>query len=555
MEGSAFHSDPKPLSLRELRPAGLPSAMDERVYKGSFMLSFLLRGTRTAVLSRAALMIAAIAVVDWRIEGNIPLGFLYLFPMLLAGSILTRWQIAGVAAVCTLLTELFDSFDWYSPAGIPRDILIFAAFFCMGLFVYEVIRSRQATLQHTVEIEREVDARSEAEEQLKVLVESSPAAVFTTNSEGEVLLANEAAHRLFVVPPGTLPGRSIHEFLPSLVNVLSPKSSLSAAGLNPADDKRPPFRTTMQCRGRRRNGEVFLADMWFSTYRTSAGPRLAAMVVDGSEELRNREELSLHQLLAGSRILVGAVSHEIRNVCGAIAMAHANLAKSAPLAATLARNKDFEALGSLILALEKIAGMDLRQMADQACSVDLGSLLEEYSIIVEPSLRDQDIQLSMDIEKGLPLAWADRQSLTQVLLNLTRNSERAMMHEQRRELNITARREKQRITIRFRDTGCGVAHPDRLFRPFQQQAEATGLGLYLSRAFMRSFRGDLRYEAEPVGSSFIVDLSTVVTGIKDESPREREYMTANNGTTDPDSADRRPQPVSGEPQPLARSGT
>src|ERR1035438_1248541 len=191
-----------------------------------------------------------------------------------------------------------------------------------------MMRSRQAALQHTLAIEREVQARSEAEEQLKVLVESSPAAVFTTNSEGTVLLANEAAHRLFVIPPGTLPGRSIHEFLPSLANVLSPKSSAAQPNPQPDNDKRPPFRTAMQCRGRRQNGEVFLADIWFSTYRTSAGSRLAAMVVDGSEDLRNRRELSLHQLLAGSRILVGAVSHEIRNVCGAIAMAHANLSRN-----------------------------------------------------------------------------------------------------------------------------------------------------------------------------------------------------------------------------------
>src|SRR5205814_9541451 len=123
---------------------------------------------------------------------------------------------------------------------------------------------------HTQRVEREVAARSEAEEQLKVLIESSPAAVFTTNSEGSVLLANEAAHRLFGVGQGALPGRSIHEFLPSLVNVQSP------------DEKRRPVRTAMQCRGRRQNGEVFLADVWFSTYRTSAGSRLAAMVVDGS---------------------------------------------------------------------------------------------------------------------------------------------------------------------------------------------------------------------------------------------------------------------------------
>ena len=86
------------------------------------------------------------------------------------------------------------------------------------------------------------------------------------------------------------------------------------------------------------------------------------MVVDSSEDMRSREEFNLHQLMAGSRILVGAVSHEIRNVCGAIAVVHQNLARSG----ALAQNKDFEALGTLILALEKIAAMDLRQTANQA---------------------------------------------------------------------------------------------------------------------------------------------------------------------------------------------
>ncbi len=490
-------------------------------------------------------MTLLVAIIDWRIDGNIPLGFLYLFPMLLVGSVLNRWQTAIGAAVCTLLTELFDGFDWFSPAAIPRDILIFAAFFCMGLFVYETIRSRQAALRHTLEIQRESRARSEAEEQLKVLVESSPAAVFTTNSEGTVLLANEAANRLFLLPPGALPGRSIHEFLPSLANVLS-----STANAVPGRERQQPFRTAMQCRGRRRNGESFLADVWFSTYRTTAGPRLAAMVVDGSEDLRNREELSLQQLLAGSRILVGAVSHEVRNVCGAIAMAHANLSKSTVLAQDLARNKDFEALGNLILALEKIAAMDLRQVSDQAGSVDLASLIEEFRIIVEPALEEQDITLSVEVPAELPLVWADRQSLMQVLLNLTKNSERAMQNESRRELSIRAGIHEQRISIRFSDTGCGVAHPDRLFRPFQQHAQATGLGLYLSRALMRSFGGDLHYEPEAVGSSFIVEMPAAVPG----SGVERGAFREIHATADPDPVDRRPQPVPGEPRPLARSG-
>ena len=182
-----------------------------------------------------------------------------------------------------MLTETFDSYEWLPESGVPRDIMVFAAFFGMGIFVYEVVRSRQVALAHLHQIERESEGRREAEEQLEILVESSPAAIFTINEKGNVLIANDAAHRMFTLLPGSLPGKPIREFLPALVNV-------------PAlDEKRQSFRTVMQCRGRRQNGEVFLADIWFSTYRTSAGPRLAAMVIDTSEDLRTREEFSLNQ--------------------------------------------------------------------------------------------------------------------------------------------------------------------------------------------------------------------------------------------------------------------
>jgi len=407
--------------------------------------------------------------------------------------------------------------------------LIFAAFAGMGLFVYEIVRSRQVTLQHLNLIQTESEARRAAEEQLQVLVETSPAAIFTVDSEGRVLLANDAAHRLLALPSGTLPGKSIRDYLPSLVNVPAP------------DDSHPSFRTVMQCRGQRQDGEAFLADIWFSTYRTSVGSRLAAMVVDTSEDLRTREEFSLHQLLAASRILVGAVSHEVRNVCGAIAVVHENLARSG----ALAQNKDFEALGTLILALEKIAAMELRQTTNQAASVDLQALLEELRIVVEPSLREKDIELKWAIDPGLPVVWADRQSLMQVFLNLTKNSERALLNQPRRELSVTARVDQQRVVIRFRDTGCGVGEPERLFRPFQHGAQATGLGLYLSRAMTRSFRGDLRYEPEPQGSSFVVELSPAIS----------ESMKETYGTADPAFAGGRSQPLSGQPQPVTSSRT
>src|ERR1700678_3470990 len=492
------------------------------------MLSFFLRGGTKAVLLKAALLIAFIAIADWRADKDVTLGFLYLFPMLMVGSVLKRWQIAMVAGLCTLLAEIFDSFEWRPSAGIPRDILIFAAFLGMGLFVYEVVRSRQAALRHLNQIESESEARRAAEEQLKVLVDSSPVAIFTADTFGTVLQANDAAHRLFALSPGALPGRSIRQYLPSLVNVPLP----AADG--------PSFRTVMQCRGQRQDGEAFLADIWFSTYRTSVGSRLAAMVVDTSEDLRNREEFSLHQLLAASRILVGAVSHEVRNVCGAIAVVHENLARNS----SLAHNKDFEALGTLIETLEKIAALELRQTPYPAARVDLPALLEELRIVVEPALRDEGIDLSWDIEPGLAEVWADRQSLMQVFLNLTKNSQRAMLDRPFPQLKIAARAEGPRIVVRVQDTGGGVLHPEHLFRPFQPGAQSTGLGVYLSRALMRSFRGDLRYEPEAHGATFVVELSPVLA---DHLPAT---LKESYGPGNSDSAGGRSRPVPGQPQPV-----
>ena len=409
------------------------------------------------------------------------------------GQGLRPWQIAGVALLCTVVTETFDQFVWSFRIGLPRDVLYFAAFFCVGLFVYEVNRNRQVVIEHLHEIEEQRDARREAEEQLKVLIESSPAAIITADSDGSVLMANEAAHRLLGIESATLSGRSIHRYFPSLSNV-------SSRGAN-----RQLFRTVMQARGQKEDGEVFLADICFSTYRTDAGSRLAAMILDSSEELRTREEASLHQMLTGSRIAVGAVSHEIRNVCGAIAVVHQNLSRSE----LLAHNKDFEALGSLVLALERIAAVDLRQSAVQTTEVDLITVLDDLRIVIAPELREEGIECDWILEPDLPAVWADRTNLIQAFLNLTTNSRRALSPKENKVLSISARREGHRVVVEFIDNGGGVDRPEQLFHPFQPGAKESGLGLYLSRAFMRSFGGELRYKAVPDGACFTVELSKV----------------------------------------------
>jgi len=446
--------------------------------------------TSRSILLRAALLVALIAIADWRIDAEIPLGFLYLLPMLLVGRVLNRWQICVAAILCTGLSEAFNSLKWTPAVGIPRDILTYSAFCVLGLFVYGVVRSRRAASEHMRQVESEVAARQDAEEQLKVLIESSPAAIFTADANGRFLLANEAAHKLFEVPIGELEGSSLHRYLPSLLN------------LPVAHHQGNTFRTVMQCHGVRHNGEGFLADIWFSTYQTNVGARMAAMVVDVSDDLRTHEESSLHQLLSGSRILVAAVSHEIRNVCAAITVVHQNLRRDA----FLENSKDFVALGTLIKSLEKIAAMDLHGGSSEGASVDLSSLLEELRIIVESPLEENGITFKISAESNLPEVLADRPSLMQVFLNLIKNSERAVSAQPRKELLLSVETTERRVRVRLIDSGSGVQSPADLFKPFHRRAEATGLGLYLSRAFMRSFQGDLRYEPTSSGACFVVEL-------------------------------------------------
>lgn len=452
----------------------------------------LLKSSRRAVLLKAFALIAGIALLDWKIVGAIPLGFLYLLPMLMVGSVLPPWQIAIIAGVCTLLAELFDDLGWGLRVGVPRDVLFFAAFFGVGIFMREVTRKRSEDIQHMEEIQRESNARREAEEQLRMFVESSPAAIVMADASGTILMANQAAHRM-LEPKNSLPGKTIYSYLPSLRHVPAPENSEQL------------YRTVMQAHGRRENNEAFLADICFSTYQTKAGSRLAAMVLDSSEELSTHEVSSLRQLMTASRIAVGAVSHEIRNICGAIGVVHQNLSRNR----LLVGSPDFETLGNLIAALERIASTSLRRTISEASEVDLPALLGELRIVIAPLLEEEEITAQWQVDTKLPEVWADRAILMQVFLNLVNNSIRALAFTKNRTLTITAGAQADCVLIEFEDNGCGVSQPELLFQPFQAGADSSGLGLYLARAMLRSFGGEIRYQAQAEGAHFVIALTPV----------------------------------------------
>jgi two-component system sensor kinase FixL len=454
-------------------------------------LSIYAPANRQKFLAFATLMIIAIAIIDWRVPSYISLGFLYLFPIMLASGYLTKTQIALVALACTALQELFSNLP--GSEAIPRLVMTSIGFVGTGFFISELMRNRRIVLSHLEQVEEHIKLREDAEEQIRRLVESSPAAILTIDSAGMIVLANSAALDLLAPLNGRLEGQAILGYLPSLLKAVQVQPTRA-------------LRTTLQCKGQRGNGEVFLAGVWFSTYKTASGAWLAAIIVDLSEDLRNREDLSLDHLLKNTRILMSAVSHEIRNLCGAALAVHRNLSS----VKALDGNEDFHALGTLIQGLEKLSAMELASgRGAEGSVVDLTILLEEFRVLIETAYRESNIHVNWQVDEHLPLVWADRYGLVQAFLNLARNSQRAMQSTAEKTLTVTTSVQGDLAVVRFDDTGTGIADPANLFRPFSRNAEATGLGLYVSRAILKSFGGDITFEPRPRGCCFAIMLHSI----------------------------------------------
>ena len=209
--------------------------------------------SRGPVLIASSVLIVVVALVDWWTMPYVSLGFLYLFPIMLAAGFLPRWSVVLLGVVCALLAEIFSSLD-RSFIRLGFETLALAG---CGLFVAELVRNRRLSL--------------EAQERLRILVETSPAAIVTVDDRGFIEVANRAAMELIAPSDGSLVGNPIAAFLPELHQALRREEG-------------PQFRASMQCRGHRGNGELFMADVWFSTYREGQTPKLAAIIASVNDD-------------------------------------------------------------------------------------------------------------------------------------------------------------------------------------------------------------------------------------------------------------------------------
>lgn len=168
--------------------------------------------------------------------------------------------------------------------------------------------------------------------------------------------------------------------------------------------------------------------------------------------------------------MAAAASHEIRNLCNGIGLIYSGLKKSP----SLSSDPGFQALGELVKGLHEMASLDLHSRSNEALEpVQLRQVLGTLRIIIQPDWDEIDGTIQWQIPPNTPAVQADSHGLLQALLNLARNSHRAVQHQPARLLSLAASSCREKAIIQVRDSGHSRA-PQPLSSFFKRTPQLMG---------------------------------------------------------------------------------
>lgn len=249
--------------------------------------------------------------------------------------------------------------------------------------------------------------------------------------------------------------------------------------------------------------------------RPGQPPEILTVVTDISELKRLQQQLIQSEKLAALGGLVAGVAHELNNPLTSI-IGYAQLIKASGVSSTAA-----EDLKRVIQQAQRAADIVrnllafARQERPQRTLVDANDIIERTIALRSYELRVQNIQVELDLDKGVPAVLADPQQLQQVVLNLILNAEQAMSKAGiGSRLTIRTRRTEAGVTVEVRDNGPGIPQEimGRVFDPFfttKEPGEGTGLGLSICYGIVQEHGGRIWAESEGVpgkGAVFFVQL-------------------------------------------------
>ena len=180
----------------------------------------------------------------------------------------------------------------------------------------------------------------------------------------------------------------------------------------------------------------------------------------------------------------------------------------------------------LVAAVKRFTYMDRLAGPD---SVDIEAGIRDTIRVMASKAKEKAAAITLDVEANLPRAHANGSALNQVWLNLIDNALDAIPNSG--SVNISARKELDRIVVRVVDDGPGIP-PEigpRIFDPFfttKPPGQGTGLGLDVTRRLLRRYHGDISFDSRPGRTEFCISLllekSSAITPFKNPSLEEPE---------------------------------
>jgi PAS domain S-box-containing protein len=248
---------------------------------------------------------------------------------------------------------------------------------------------------------------------------------------------------------------------------------------------------------------------------------------DITDRMKMEQQLLMAGKLASIGELAAGVAHEINNPLTAI-MGYAQL---------LAAQDDIPE--HIKLDLDKIfnqsqrAARIVQNLLTFARSYSLEKKIIDINELILKSLELRsyehnvgNIEVTVDLQPGLPGISADENQIQQVLLNIIINAEHAITSKKREgKIKVTTMLDNSMVKIILADDGPGIPRQmlERLFDPFfttKEVGQGTGLGLSVCHGIVTKHGGRIYAESvEGQGAVFIVELPASREGkAKEQGP-------------------------------------
>jgi len=262
--------------------------------------------------------------------------------------------------------------------------------------------------------------------------------------------------------------------------------------------------------GLRANGEEFPIESSISQVKIGTHRLYTVILRDITERKQLEAQLSQTERLAELGTLAAGMAHEIGTPMNVI------LGRAEYLMRKTSEEPTKQGLATIVTQVERITKIMnqllsfARRRPIERRPLALTSVVHDILDVVQDRIKKRGITVELALDPKCQKAFADRDQMGQVILNLVINAIQAMPQGGR--LTISLKDEKKCTRLAISDTGCGIPkeHLSKLFTPFyttKDVGEGTGLGLTVVHGIIQEHEGTVKVESQvDKGSTFIISL-------------------------------------------------